>query len=88
MTISLVPSTSETIDDQLLDFVNQSCNQAYTTATAPSGVNLFITQAKAYFANTPGLESKRLGDASFSFSKDLPPAIQSLLRPYKVVRFV
>ncbi len=72
----------------LLDFANYQCKQSWTSENAPAGVNLFIEKAQEFLANTQGLESRRLGDASWAYSTKWPEPIISLLNPYRKVRFV
>jgi hypothetical protein len=80
MTITLVPTTTETITDQLLDFANHHCNQEWTAATAPARVNLFIERATAYLSSSVGgVQSKRLGDLSITYSTEFPKDITDLL---------
>jgi streptomycin 6-kinase len=75
-------------DAALLDYANKYCNREYTVETAPDGVLLFIERAKAFYANAAGLEQRRLGDASWTYSTEFPPSILALLKPYRLVKFV
>ena len=63
----------------LLDYANHHCNQEWTVSDMPARVALFIEKATLFLANAQGIESKRLGDISVSYSTEFPRSLMNLL---------
>ncbi len=76
------------LETQLLDYANQTCRRKWTEDDLPAGVKLWREKAILYLNQTPGLQQKRLGDASWTYSTEWPKTIADMLKPYRKVKVV
>lgn len=68
-----------------LEYAESYTNKAFDTVPTP--IISFVADACEYGLNDTGLESRSLGDVSYNFEQDYPPAMLRKLKPYKRVRF-
>ena len=75
-----------------VEFARDYCNQPFVDADGkealPGGVKVFVAKAVEHNMQKSGIKGRSMGDVSYSYETDFPPAIMRGLRLYRKVRFV
>lgn len=74
--------TQADMEKYLTEWAMEYCNNKFYYGI-PAGVKMFVDKAAAYLFNQSGMTSESLGDYSVSMNPDFPPALLSLLAPYR-----
>jgi hypothetical protein len=77
----------ETMIPLLIDFGSEWCNNSFPEDDMPSGMVLFVSKAIEYLMNKSGVASRTMGNVSYSYDLDFPPAVMKFIKPYRRVRF-
>lgn len=73
-----------------LEYAKTYTNNDFTKdgiETIPGVVLSFVASACEYDLHPVGLEARTLGDVSFNYETDYPPALLRKLKPYRKVKF-
>lgn len=69
------------------DFLRRKCRDEFTNGFPP-GIKIPAVMLINHILNDKGLQSERIGDYSVQFFGNLPESIESLLKPYRKIKFV
>lgn len=77
----------------LIDWARDYTNNKFEdtsqpTSSLPGGVQIFIAKACEYNMIKAGINSRTMGEVSYTYELDFPPSIMKYLRPYKRLRFI
>lgn len=71
-----------------LEIAQDRTNNTFLEGEEPAGVKIFVAKACEFNMHQAGLQSRTMGEVSYSYETDLPKSVTKHLNPYKRVRFV
>ena len=69
------------------DFLRRKCRDDFPNGFPP-GIKIPAVIIINHFLNDKGIQSERIGDYSVEFFGNLPQSVESLLKPYRKLKFV